>query len=185
MMFRIYWWARKKQRCCIFSPQRWGWKCVAIRSFSMDERYLYSGPCAHTAITLCPEPSLQPGKRLTWLSVSDQLLGLLKSSSSPQFHASNILRVHGANLLPLTMSQSSDFSTETPTFFVLPFANRLSAFYWHTMLPHSAQEIIPTAKCRQEEESWHRNWGGAIKLTVSCDLLDAPTSTQLCFWNLY
>lgn len=45
---------------------------------------------------------------------------------------------------PLAISQSSNLSTGTPTFYFLPFATKPSDFYWQVMFPHSTQEIVPT-----------------------------------------
>lgn len=55
----------------------------------------------------------------------------------------NFLRFWMVNS-PASVSQSSNVSAGTPTFYFLPLPNRPTAFYWQVILLYSTQEIIPT-----------------------------------------
>lgn len=51
----------------------------------------------------------------------------------------------GGNLfLHLTLNPESSLPAGTPSSYLLPKLNRLTAFYWQLLLPNSAQEILST-----------------------------------------
>lgn len=101
------------------------------------------------------------GCKLGWLSTL--IINFILSSATWLFFFFSLVLYTqlplslGGESSMLIVPQSSTVSLPegTSTVYFLPFANRLSAFYWQAMLPHSTQTIIPR---ENDLGRWQRKW---------------------------